>query len=81
MYDYILLLDKEIELFWKRKVTGASLLFLVNRYLPIIAYIIRPVEMIPMSCSVSGDVMCRPTIDLPFFQRCVEQCVLNVTHS
>ncbi|KAM5530760.1 hypothetical protein V8D89_015567 [Ganoderma adspersum] len=51
VYDYILLLDKEIELFWKRKVTGASLLFLFNRYLPIIAYIIRPAKMIPMSCS------------------------------
>ena len=54
MYDYVLLLSKEIDLFWKGKVTRASLLFLVNRYLPIVAYIIRPAKMLHMSCEV-GD--------------------------
>ncbi len=57
MYDYILLLDREIELFWNRKVTGASLLFLVNRYLPIMACIVRLSQFVHMSCSVSGDCL------------------------
>lgn len=38
LYDYAITLDQEVEMFWKetfakRKVTGATALFAVNRYL------------------------------------------------
>ncbi len=31
-YEYIITLDREINLFWNKKITGATVLFLVNRY-------------------------------------------------
>ena len=39
-YDYVITLDHEINLFWKRKFTGATILFLLNRYLLVLFYII-----------------------------------------
>ncbi|KAI0730417.1 hypothetical protein C8Q76DRAFT_613684 [Earliella scabrosa] len=32
-YDYLITLDQELELFWTGKITGATVLFFVNRYL------------------------------------------------
>ena len=34
-YDYFLTLDLEFELFWKRKLTSASVLFILIRYIAI----------------------------------------------
>ena len=31
-FDYLITLDREIEYFWKRSFSGASILFLANRY-------------------------------------------------
>ncbi len=31
-YDHIVTLDREINLFWNKKITGATVLFFVNRY-------------------------------------------------
>ncbi|KAM5541382.1 hypothetical protein V8D89_004936 [Ganoderma adspersum] len=33
VYEYLITIGAEVELFWRRKVTGASVLFLANRYL------------------------------------------------
>ena len=38
LYDYLISLDQEVNLFWKRKFTGATVLFLLNRYLLLINY-------------------------------------------
>ncbi|KAI0354663.1 hypothetical protein OH77DRAFT_1521558 [Trametes cingulata] len=35
VFEYLITLDREVELFWRRKFTGASVLFLLNRYLPL----------------------------------------------
>ena len=35
MYDYVVTFDQEVELFWTRKFTGASVLFFGNRYITI----------------------------------------------
>ena len=43
-YDYILTLDKEVRLFWKRKISGASLLFLFNRYLTVLTQVLDVVQ-------------------------------------
>ncbi|KAI0351300.1 hypothetical protein OH77DRAFT_1411320, partial [Trametes cingulata] len=37
-YEYFITLDREINLFWKRKVTGATVLFLATRYLLLLSY-------------------------------------------
>ncbi|KAI0707182.1 hypothetical protein C8Q76DRAFT_860360 [Earliella scabrosa] len=34
-YEYAITFNKEVELFWRRKITLASVLFLVNRYVPL----------------------------------------------
>ncbi|PIL30350.1 hypothetical protein GSI_07535 [Ganoderma sinense ZZ0214-1] len=33
VYEYLITVGAEVELFWRRKITGASILFLTNRYL------------------------------------------------
>ncbi len=35
-YEYIITFDHETKFFWKRSITGSSVLFMVNRYLPLI---------------------------------------------
>ena len=39
-YDYAITLGQEIHLFWKYKVTGATILFLLTRYLLILEMIV-----------------------------------------
>ena len=38
MYEYLLTLDQEVNLFWRRKLTGASVLYFLNRYLLLLLY-------------------------------------------
>ncbi|KAI0364556.1 hypothetical protein BV20DRAFT_983129 [Pilatotrama ljubarskyi] len=38
LYDYLITLEQEIQLFWKRKFTGASALFFFTRYSTLLAY-------------------------------------------
>lgn len=40
VYDWLLTLSDEIRLVWKRKLTGATVLFLLNRYTTLIMYVI-----------------------------------------
>ncbi|RDX52918.1 hypothetical protein OH76DRAFT_134940 [Lentinus brumalis] len=44
-YDYLLTLDKEAGLFWKKKISGASLLFLCNRYLTLLTRVSATVDL------------------------------------
>ncbi|RPD57191.1 hypothetical protein L227DRAFT_507023, partial [Lentinus tigrinus ALCF2SS1-6] len=52
LYDYLLTLDKEIELFWNWKSTGATALFMVNRYLVMILRLANLAGFVPMSDQV-----------------------------
>ncbi|RDX53800.1 hypothetical protein OH76DRAFT_1398936 [Lentinus brumalis] len=36
----MLTFDREVDLFWRRKITVSSILFLVNRYVPFIVILI-----------------------------------------
>ncbi|TBU23137.1 hypothetical protein BD311DRAFT_600006, partial [Dichomitus squalens] len=36
LFEYFLTLDQEVELFWGQRPTVASILFLSNRYLPLL---------------------------------------------
>ncbi|KAI0648590.1 hypothetical protein C8Q79DRAFT_956175 [Trametes meyenii] len=39
-YEYAITLDREVNLFWTRRPTGASVLFFVNRYTPLLLQIV-----------------------------------------
>ncbi len=51
-YDYLLTLHKEVELFWNWRWTGATALFMVNRYLVMIIRLVNLVGFMPMSNQV-----------------------------
>ncbi|KAM5543409.1 hypothetical protein V8D89_002660 [Ganoderma adspersum] len=54
-YEYVFNIHREVDLFWKRKLSGASALFFFARYTPVLAYTIADVQFAPMSdtgCSV-----------------------------
>ena len=36
-YEYAITLGQEIDMFWKRKFTGATVLFMLNRYLLVLS--------------------------------------------
>ena len=54
VYDYAVTFPNEVQLFWRRKATGASLLFFVNRYLALFRCICVIATSGPMSDSVSS---------------------------
>ncbi|PIL26520.1 hypothetical protein GSI_12278 [Ganoderma sinense ZZ0214-1] len=53
IYDYTITFPREVELFWGRRFTGASLLFLLNRYLSLAHVIIEVCNFARMSDKVS----------------------------
>ncbi|KAH9893594.1 hypothetical protein C8Q73DRAFT_647649 [Cubamyces lactineus] len=57
-YEFLITFDSEVELFWMPKMTGAAALFICNRYLPLLGYILVMCEYIPMSDSVSSWPSC-----------------------
>ncbi|KAI0819588.1 hypothetical protein BC628DRAFT_1332462 [Trametes gibbosa] len=40
-YEFLITFDREVDLFWRRNFTGASILFLTNRYLPILVNVLN----------------------------------------
>ncbi|KAI0675498.1 hypothetical protein C8Q78DRAFT_963789 [Trametes maxima] len=53
VYEYLITFDHEVDLFWRPRFTGASVLFLLNRYLPLITIILELCQMLRMSDRVS----------------------------
>ena len=39
-YDYLITFGDEVQLFWRRKWTGATVLFILNRYIVLLVHII-----------------------------------------
>lgn len=37
-YEYLITFDQEVTFFWRRKMTGATTLFLATRYLALLTY-------------------------------------------
>lgn len=52
-YEYLLTLTREIALFWKRRLTGASVLFFLNRYIVLALHIFNFAIAGPVSDKVS----------------------------
>ncbi|KAI0774609.1 hypothetical protein C8Q74DRAFT_1201129, partial [Fomes fomentarius] len=46
-YEYMITFDRETKFFWKRSITGSSVLFIVNRYLPLSLGIL---QYLPWAC-------------------------------
>lgn len=59
--EYFALLPREVELFWKRKITGASVLFLSNRYMSLLSEVIQNAAIGSISSQVrlSGSALDR----------------------
>ncbi|KAI0722600.1 hypothetical protein C8Q76DRAFT_782822, partial [Earliella scabrosa] len=50
-YEYMVAFDREVDLFWKRKLTMATVLFIANRYVPLAATIMNlPYSVTIQSC-------------------------------
>ncbi|PIL30359.1 hypothetical protein GSI_07544 [Ganoderma sinense ZZ0214-1] len=61
MYEYLLTIDYEVELFWRRKFTGASALFFLNRYLRLWFYIAQLIFWASLSSPVRRST-CLPVV-------------------
>ncbi|KAI8974607.1 hypothetical protein BD414DRAFT_498188 [Trametes punicea] len=48
-YECLITFDREVALFWRNKFTGASLLFLINRYLPLLVNLLNITSSARMS--------------------------------
>ena len=44
-YGFLITVGGEAELFWRKKVTGASVLFFASRYLTVVAFVRNFVEV------------------------------------
>ena len=64
MYEYIITIDYEVELFWKRRFTGSSVLFFLNRYLRLWFYIAQLVFWASLSTPVRTSTTFCPFIVL-----------------
>ncbi|KAI0365133.1 hypothetical protein BV20DRAFT_973561 [Pilatotrama ljubarskyi] len=51
VYDSVITVDKEVGLFWRRKLTGASLLFFLNRYIFLAGSLLELGGLSPMSAA------------------------------
>ncbi|KAH9927908.1 uncharacterized protein BXZ73DRAFT_48710 [Epithele typhae] len=53
IYEYVITFDREVLLFWSRRLSPASMLFFVNRYLPLIGNLMSIFSNIQMSDEVN----------------------------
>lgn len=52
VYEYLITFDQEVVLFWRRKPTGATVLFLIVRYLALLTYALAAATYASMSDKV-----------------------------
>ncbi|KAI0738671.1 hypothetical protein C8Q80DRAFT_1275635 [Daedaleopsis nitida] len=48
-YEFAITIGNEVELFWRRKANGATVLFFVNRYLVLLSYNLELLGFVPVS--------------------------------
>lgn len=49
IYDYVITIGQEVELFWTMQLTGASVLFFANRYITLLFNILGLAALAPFS--------------------------------
>ncbi|KAI0788068.1 hypothetical protein C8Q74DRAFT_653320 [Fomes fomentarius] len=69
LYEYAITLPAEVNLFWRRRWTGASILFLLNRYVSILFYIPAQTNQFGTSTaatyiSIASFLPCKPCSDI-----------------
>ena len=52
IYEYFITLSTEVKYFWGRKLTGATALFFLNRYVPLILNVLGMISFATMSDKV-----------------------------
>lgn len=57
MFEYVTTLDREVELFWSKSFSGASVLFFLNRYTALATFLYDLTIFIPMSDWVSHSTL------------------------
>ncbi|KAI0667148.1 hypothetical protein C8Q78DRAFT_982484 [Trametes maxima] len=67
LYEYCITLDSEIRLIWRRKITGASVIFFINRYLMVLRESITVASFWPISDPVRLGYMDIVLALLPYF--------------
>ncbi|KAH9858060.1 hypothetical protein C2E23DRAFT_719228 [Lenzites betulinus] len=60
VYEYIITFDQEVNLFWRRKSTGATILFLTTRYMGLISDAI----MGAATCFTMSDQVCAMVVKI-----------------
>ncbi|EIW53058.1 uncharacterized protein TRAVEDRAFT_107339, partial [Trametes versicolor FP-101664 SS1] len=55
-YEYAITLDSEVRLIWRRKITGASIIFFLNRYLLVLQNALTVASFWPISTSVRHSI-------------------------
>ena len=48
-FEYVLTFDREVRLIWGRRITGATVIFVLNRYWLFLEYITEVISMYPLS--------------------------------
>ncbi|KAI0690466.1 hypothetical protein C8T65DRAFT_671606 [Cerioporus squamosus] len=57
VYEYLVTFDQEVRMFWHGRWTGATILFFLTRYIPILAYAAEVMEFISMSDEVCNQLV------------------------
>ena len=47
IYDYLITIERDVTLFWGRKITGATVIFYTNRYWNVLYYILAVSTTLP----------------------------------
>ncbi|PIL36126.1 hypothetical protein GSI_01786 [Ganoderma sinense ZZ0214-1] len=50
VFEYAITFDREVALFWKRRASGASVLFMLTRYISLVTYVVRTMFLGHWSC-------------------------------
>ncbi|KAI0674248.1 hypothetical protein C8Q78DRAFT_966836, partial [Trametes maxima] len=58
VWEYVVTFDREVSLVWTRKVNGASMIFLLNRYIMLIQFAVQ----LPLSFTISNEVRIIPLL-------------------
>ena len=63
IYEYLVTFSTEVQLFWAGEVTGASVLFFVNRYVQLVYTLFAPLQLSPVINTVSVSLIEFAVID------------------
>ena len=57
LYDYLITFEQEVRFIWGRKLTGANVIFILNRYPTLVMCLMVVIGCWPVECEVSAFTM------------------------